>query len=276
MPQSHLPEPADLERILAAWQEATDRLQRTHESLQAEVKRLTDELEQKNRELSRKNRLADLGHFASHIAHEVRNGLAPLTLYVSSLQRRLAHDELAAGMLGKLQAGFLAVDALVHDLLHFTADRTPQQAPFAISELVGEVLDFVQPQLASQNVHASTSAEQACTLLADRSMIKRALLNLVLNALDVMPQGGTLEIRAVPTHEGLALEVEDSGPGVDPTVAERLFDPFVTTKSTGTGLGLAIVQRVAEAHGGQAGVQSGRWGGALFTLELPQPVREAA
>src|SRR5687768_4760534 len=82
----------DLQIILAAWQEATDRLQRTHEALQGEVRRLSDELEAKNNELARRNRLADLGQMASHVAHEVRNGLVPIKLYLSLLKRRVRDD----------------------------------------------------------------------------------------------------------------------------------------------------------------------------------------
>ncbi len=81
---------AELQAVLAAWHSATDRLQQTHEALRREVRRLTDELEIKNRELARKNRLADLGQMASHVAHEVRNSLVPLTLYLSLLRRHLA------------------------------------------------------------------------------------------------------------------------------------------------------------------------------------------
>src|SRR6187431_2578910 len=83
---------SDLETILEAWESATDRLQRTHEALREEVRRLTDELEIKNRELARKNRLADLGQMASHVAHEVRNGLSPVKLYLSLLCRRVRGD----------------------------------------------------------------------------------------------------------------------------------------------------------------------------------------
>ena len=84
---------SDLQVVLAAWHEATDRLQHTHEALRNEVSRLTDELEIKNRELARKNRLADLGQMASHVAHEVRNGLAPLTLYLSLLRRKAGDNK---------------------------------------------------------------------------------------------------------------------------------------------------------------------------------------
>ena len=109
----------DLERILDAWNTATERLQQTHQALRAEVKRLTDELEIKNRELARKNRLADLGQLASHIAHEVRNSLMPMTLYSSLLRRRWSIDSESLETLDKIDSGLTALDATVNDLLHF-------------------------------------------------------------------------------------------------------------------------------------------------------------
>src|SRR6266576_1831011 len=99
----HLPagDDLDLQTIFAAWNEATDRLQRTHEALRSEVRRLSDELEAKNLELARKNRLADLGQMASHVAHEVRNSLVPVTLYLSLLRRRLSEDTMSRELLDK-------------------------------------------------------------------------------------------------------------------------------------------------------------------------------
>src|ERR1700678_2612085 len=114
---------ADLQTVLAAWHGATLRLEQTHSALRAEVCRLTDELEIKNRELARKNRLADLGQMASHIAHEVRNNLVPVSLYMSVLRRRVARDNDTLEVLDKVEAGFLALDTTVNDLLHFTSDR---------------------------------------------------------------------------------------------------------------------------------------------------------
>src|SRR4029453_5383311 len=111
----------DLAAILHAWNEATDRLQHTHEWLRAEIRRLTDELEAKNRQLARQNRLADLGQMASHVAHEVRNGLVPLKLYLNLLRRRLADDAGSLEIAGKIGSGFAALETVVNDLLQFTS-----------------------------------------------------------------------------------------------------------------------------------------------------------
>jgi signal transduction histidine kinase len=267
---------ADLATVLAAWDAATGRLQETHEALRKEVQRLTDELEVKNRELARKNRLADLGQMAAHVAHEVRNSLVPVTLYLSVLRRRIAHDPEALEVLGRIEAGFASLECTVHDLLHFTSDRDPQWRPFGVRELIDEVLASVAPQLSAQDIRAVVEASPEQTLVADRDMMRRALLNLVLNALDAMPRGGTLAISATEGPRGVELRVADTGSGLSGESRRRAFEPFYTTKPGGTGLGLAIVYRIAEVHGGEVAAGNADRGGAVFTLRIPGSSKEAA
>lgn len=267
---------ADLQTVLAAWHGATIRLEQTHEALRSEVQRLTHELEVKNRELARKNRLADLGQMASHIAHEVRNSLVPVTLYLSLLRRGVAADAENRELVDKIAAGFTALDATVNDLLNFTADRDPQRQSFAVRGLLEEVFGSLAPQIAAQGIRARLDAPAGQTIVADRDMIRRAILNLLLNALDVMPRGGELVATARAGSAGLSIEVADSGPGLSPEARQRAFEPFFTTKSNGTGLGLAIVERIAAVHGGEIVAADGPLGGATFTLRIPARRQEAA
>ena len=269
---------ANLEAVLAAWHNATLRLEQTHAALRTEVQRLTCELEVKTRELARKNRLADLGQMASHIAHEVRNNLVPVTLYMSLLRRRLAGDLGSRDVLDKISAGFTEVDACVNDLLHFTAERDPKREMIDVCRLANEVLASVAPQLAAQGIVATVDCKTAPRVLADREMLRRVLLNLALNAIDAMPDGGRLFISANEGFRGFELEVADTGAGLCDEARRRAFEPFFSTKSHGTGLGLAIVERIAEAHGGACLAQNCPDGGAAFTLRIPvrQRVMEAA
>lgn len=260
---------ADLETVLAAWHGATLRLEQTHEALRAEVHRLTDELEVKNRELARKNRLADLGQVASHVAHEVRNNLVPVALYLSVLRRRVAHDDASIAALDKIESGFTSLDATVNDLLNFAAERDPQIARVPLRTLVADLQSSLAPQLAAQAIEMSVQVPPRLTVAADRDMLRRAILNIALNALDAMPGGGRLTIAAAEQADGVALEISDTGPGLSEDARRRAFEPFYTTKSTGTGLGLAIVYRMAEAHGGDATIANRPTGGACFTLRLP-------
>ena len=266
----------DLPTVLAAWQTATERLQMTHESLRKEVRRLTTELEIKNRELARKNRLADLGQMASHIAHEVRNSLVPLTLYMSLLRRRMSDDTDKIDVLDKIEAGLTSLEVTVNDLLHFTSERDPRLGGFELHPLLDEVCKSLAPQLSAQGITTEIDAPAGLEVAADRDMLRRALLNLVLNALDAMPEGGELSIIGFQDQFGFVLEVADSGPGLSDDVRQRAFEPFFTTKGTGTGLGLAIVYRIAEVHGGDVTAANCAQGGAAFTIRIPQRRMEAA
>jgi signal transduction histidine kinase len=259
----------DLQAILHAWNQATDRLQATHEALRAEVRRLSDELEAKNRELARSRRLADLGQMASHVAHEVRNSLVPMKLYLSLLRRRISADAGSLEVLDKVSSGFTALESTVSDLLHFSSDREPERLSFPLALVIEEICQSLAPQLEAQAIRVTIDCHPALAARADRDMLRRAILNLVLNALDAMPGGGRLDITCCRTAAGLDIEVADSGPGVPDDDLDRLFEPFFTTKSSGTGLGLAIVERIAAAHAGSIAVANCPDGGAAFTLSLP-------
>src|ERR1700730_18074432 len=267
---------ADLETVLAAWHGATIRLEQTHETLRGEVQRLTHELEIKNRELARQSRLADIGQMASHVAHEVRNSLVPVTLYLSLLRRRLAEDEGSREIVAKIAAGFTNLAATVNDLLQFTADRDPCWQRFEVRVLVEEVLASLAPQLAAQSIETIIDIPDRQSLAADRDMLRRAILNLSLNALDAMPEGGRLFITTYFGPEGLELEIADTGPGLSEQAQHRAFEPFFTTKSNGTGLGLAIVDRIAEVHGGDVAAANCPGGGAAFTIRFPTRRMETA
>jgi signal transduction histidine kinase len=266
----------DLEAVLAAWHTATLRLERTHETLCGEVARLTNELEIKNRELARKNRLADLGQMASHVAHEVRNNLVPVSLYMSLLRRRLSDDSGSLNILAKIEAGFTALDATVNDLLNFTAHRQPQWQTFLVGDLVNEVCESLAPQLEAQRIDLDLDVPPNTLLTADREMFRRAILNLVLNAIDAMPDGGSLIITSYEAASGFELEVADSGPGLSDEAKRKAFEPFFTTKQNGTGLGLAVVYHVAEAHGGTVTAMNCPEGGAAFTIKFPRRSMRAA
>ena len=277
VPSLLLEDDCTLETVLAAWNDATNRLQQTHEVLQTEVSRLRRELEVKNHELARKSRLADLGRMASHVAHEVRNSLVPVTLYMSLLKRRLSDDAGSLDLLTNVEAGLTALDVTVNDLLNFTSHREPQRDSLPVNELIREVCDSLQPQFEAQSIEVTLDVPPETSIQADREMLRRALLNLVLNAVDVMPEGGELVFTSYDGPQGLELEIADSGPGLTPEQSTRAFDPFFTTKSDGTGLGLAIVHRIAEAHGGRVTARNCPEGGAAFTIEIPrEAIRKAA
>jgi signal transduction histidine kinase len=123
--------------------------------------------------------------------------------------------------------------------------------------------------MTAQAIRGDVRVASEHTLAADRDMVRRALLNLVLNALDAMPEGGAITIAATAGPRATEILVADTGPGLSGEAGRRAFEPFYTTKPGGTGLGLAIVYRIAEVHGGDVAAANRPEGGAVFTLRIP-------
>jgi signal transduction histidine kinase len=266
----------DLETVLAEWHSTTLRLEQTHETLREDVRRLTEQLEAKNREPDCHDHPTDLGQAACQVASQLRNHLVPITLNLSLLRRRVADDPIALNILEKLDAGFTAVDATVQDLSRFITTHTPQWRSFSLGKLIDDVLDSLAPRLAAQSIETVVDVPKDQSVRADREMIQQALVNLLLNAIDTMPDGGTLTVTSAASEQGLELEVGDTGPGLPEDTRRHVFEPFFTTKSGGTGLGLAVVHRIVEAHGGYVTAVNCPEGGAAFTLSLPRRARKAA
>jgi two-component system sensor histidine kinase HydH len=195
---------------------------------------------------------------------------------MSLLRRRLSDDSGSQTILAKIEAGFTALDATVNDLLSFTAHRQPHWQSFLVGDLVNEVYQSLEPQLEAQMIDVDIDIPPNTLLTADREMIRRAVLNLVLNAIDAMPSGGNLVITSYDSAGGFELEIADSGRGLTDEAKRRAFEPFYSTKQNGTGLGLAIVYHVAEAHGGTVTAMNCPEGGAAFTIKLPRRSMRAA
>lgn len=269
-----------LETVLDIWQSATDRLHQTHLTLQQEIRRLSDELEEKNRQLARKDRLADLGQMAAHVAHEVRNNLVPMTLYMSLLKRQLSQQSVSSHpaqdksieLLGKIESGFESMKLMVGDLLNFTTDRQPEPRPLDAVAFADSLVQEVRLQCRAQQIVVSANVPAGTELHVDRDMMARAIRNLLINGVDAMQDGGELLLRIRCDGNQQILEVLDTGPGVPDHLSQRLFDPFVTTKDTGTGLGLSIVERIVEAHGGKICLHNQIPHGTRFQVTLPAVV----
>jgi signal transduction histidine kinase len=246
----------DLHEILQMYNRVTQRLQVSHERLEGEVVRLREQLEQKNKELELKKRLAALGEMAAGIAHEIRNPLGGIQLYASTLQAEVSDRPAAADLVRKISSGVKGLNVLVSDMLAFTRDLQLVKQEEDLREILVGALELAAPALLEQDVtvrmHGSVEDKRVC---ADRRLLGRVVLNLVLNAAEAIGEAGVhpgrVEIRAAAADGRMEIILEDNGPGIPPANLEKIFDPFFTTKHTGTGLGLAIVHRIVEAHGGQ-------------------------
>lgn len=270
----------DLAEIIRAYNQVTDKLQHSHEALQAEVVRLRRELASADAQLQRSKRLSALGEMAAGIAHEVRNPLAAIQLYASMITQDLdaLDGEFGEPMrcASQITSAVRGLDGIVGDVLSFAREVEPKPAPLAVTDVFDRVVSAHLPAIESAGVTVNRIYIDTPGLIvaADSELLHRALLNLVRNAVDAMcqvdqPRVLTLDAREV--EEGLALSVRDTGPGIDRDAVDRLFNPFFTTRATGTGLGLAIVHRIVDAHGGTVSVTDNPDAdhGAAFELCLP-------
>ncbi len=267
----------ELAGIIEAYSRVTDQLKESHDRLLAEVARLRDELGRKNRMLRRRERLAALGELAAGLAHEIRNPLGGIQMFASLLARDLGDRPECMRLLDKITRGVGSLEKIVTDVLDFGRPAEPVPRPVQLAGLVRETADLAAARAAEAGVRLELGrVARRVELLTDGGLLQRALLNLLLNGIDAAASGaeqsggGFVRVRARVSAELAVLVVRDNGPGIPPELADRVFNPFFTTKDKGTGLGLAIVHQIAESLGG--GVRAGVHprGGAVFTLTVPR------
>jgi len=262
---------AELADIIQAYSDVTDRLKRSHELLRHEVCRLRAELHEKNKELQRRERLAALGEMAAGVAHEIRNPLGGIRLYASLLERDLRDRPRELDLVHRIDVGVRTLESIVGDILAFASGPEPTMERVALTSILESVSIHAAANRESSGAQLQISPTcEGIELVCDPGQMERAVLNLVVNALEAAGHGGTAWIRCESgSGRGISIVVEDDGPGLAPEVAQRVFNPFYTTKDSGTGLGLAIVHRIVEMHGGSVQVGSRAGGGASFSISLP-------
>jgi two-component system NtrC family sensor kinase len=243
----------------------------------AELRDLNQKLFEARREMSRLERLAAVGEVAAMVAHEVGT---PLTAVAGHLQllAEEAQDSWVKERLRIVEAHMGRAIATVQGFLDSARFPAPRLRPTQVNTLIQEVLALASPGIARQQaVQVVTELSPGLPeVWADEDQLRQVLLNMVTNALDVMPEGGRLLLRTQPvfaaTGKGyVRVQIADTGRGIPPEDLPRIFDPFFTTKGPGqgTGLGLAICQRIVKAHGGSIEVQSEKGRGTTFDITLP-------
>ncbi len=275
---STMTQEADFVAIVQAYNDVTERLKRSHDALAGEVCRLREELHQKNKALERRQRLASLGQMAAGVAHEIRNPLGGIGLYASLLERDLSDRPGQLAFVRKMCVGIRNLEAIVSDILAFAGEVEPHHQAASLRGVLERAHCQVAPNAEARGVVLSMNLpalerEAWC----DAGQIERAVINLLLNAIDAAGRGGRAWVRCEPEEESdgqCRIVVEDNGPGVPADLVHRIFDPFFTTKDTGTGLGLAIVHRIAEANGGFISAGPSNGGGARFVLSVPSARKE--
>lgn len=229
-----------------------------------------EELARTQQELVRSNQLAAIGQMSAIVAHEIRNPLATIGGFASILQRSADDPERVKRNARIIREEVERLERILEELLEFSRPRQLVLEPVAPGELLQTLADHFKndPQAARVDVRVETQ-ENLPEIMIDRSLITQALTNLMRNAVEAMPTGGRLTLRARVCNDGVAIDVEDTGMGIPPDKIDTIFDPFVTTKPTGTGLGLALSQAIVQQHGARLSVRSKVGQGSTFTIEFP-------
>jgi signal transduction histidine kinase len=220
-----------------------------------------------------------LGRLAAALAHEIRNPLNSINLSIDHVRERLAPSDVPRNaqferILGGVKQEIARLNALVGDFLNFGRPLRMRPRACAIPDVIREVADLVDVKARDQNVRLQVEADATLPeVVADPELLKTCLLNLMLNALDAMPNGGDLGVRvsegAQAGAPALLLSVQDSGPGLTPEDARAAFEPYFSTKETGLGLGLALTRKIVTDHGGSIELSSAAGQGTTAEIVLP-------
>ena len=239
---------------------------------------MTRQLADQRERLVQAERVAAWRELARRLAHELKNPLFPLRVTIDNLERAKAShpeqfDEVFEESMGTLRTGLANLNTVIARFSDFAKVPAPVFERTSVNDIARTALRLFQAQLEAPGRPPITVTEDfdanLGTIPLDAEQFGRALQNLVLNAIDAMPNGGTLTVRTRRTGNIVRIDVADTGEGLMPEERDRLFTPYYTTKQHGTGLGLAIVQSVVSDHGGRIRVQSQRGRGTTFHIELP-------
>jgi two-component system, NtrC family, nitrogen regulation sensor histidine kinase NtrY len=235
---------------------------------------MTAELAAQRERLVQTERVAAWRELARRLAHELKNPLFPLQLTVENLSRarQLSEpefDEVFQESTRTLGMEIANLKKIIGRFSDFSKMPRPQLERIDAADLVERVRALYATACGENVILQTHVADGPMPLDADPELLYRALSNLVLNAMDAMPNGGTVTISAKPAGSAIELTVGDTGEGLTPEECERLFTPYYTTKEHGTGLGLAIVQSIVADHAGTIAVESHAGSGAKFIISLP-------
>lgn len=241
-------------------------------------------------------KLASLNRLLAGVAHEVKNPLNAMTIHLELLKQKLGRRTpmvvgagSGAGSAGGTGVGpavpaeglmnhvsiigeeIRRLDQVVQGFLRFSRPEELQLEPVVVAVLLQDVVDVVRPQAEQAGIAVEMEADGHVEIQVDRAMVRQAMLNLALNAMEAMPSGGTLSLRARPVEDQqVQIDVVDTGVGIQPEHLSRVFDLYFTTREQGSGLGLSMVYRTVQLHDGTIEVESSPGRGATFRMRLPR------
>ncbi len=281
----------ELTEVAKSFNTMSHQLQEARNEINAWAHTLEDRVDQKTRELtgareemSRVERMASIGKLAAVVAHEINNPLAGILTYAKLLKKRASKEPSVntenVEMLDLIESESRRCGEIVRNLMNFGRPSSLNYEPADLNSVVDRCVRLVQHQLDLKNIELQINlAKDLASVRCDPGQIEQVLLALVMNAIDALPNGGTLTLAThkAPTGTDVQVQVQDDGVGMPREVLKNMFEPFFTTKERGRGLGLglAISRQIVERHQGRIEVKSEPGRGTLFTITLPMQVRVA-
>jgi len=227
-------------------------------------------VEEANREMAHQNLLAEMGKFSMMIAHEIKNPLGIIKSSFDILKKDPAAES-GVMLIGYIDEEIQRINGLIEDFLSFAKPAKPSFRIVDANHMLKECLERFGRLKAAENMEIRRNIpEESCLSYLDPDLCRRAVDNILKNAMEASQGQGAIDVNANCTAELWRLEGADDGNGIPEDALEKIFDPFFTTRSKGTGLGLAYTAQVVSAHGGRVYAQNQKSGGALFCIEIPR------
>jgi signal transduction histidine kinase/putative methionine-R-sulfoxide reductase with GAF domain len=241
------------------------------QQMEEKIQKTTADLRKTEAQLIRSEKLAALGQLAAGIAHEIRNPLTSINILIHSLTKNFPSEDSHREDLNVIEEEIERINEILDRFLRFAKPAPPLLERTEVASIFEETLQLIRPRMEKQRVHVQKEFQDLPMILMDREQMKQVALNLLLNAVQAMPRGGTLMLRGRNSKDGqwITISIQDSGVGIPNEDMNKLFDPFFSTKEGGIGLGLSIAHRIIDQHHGKIEVESDPGEGTLFTIWLP-------
>ena len=221
-------------------------------------------------QLAKAKHLSSLGEMVAGVSHEIRNPLGIISSSAELLKKKMAAEDPLNGIVDIIVAESRRLNDIISDFLNYARPKNPNRCRCRIDDVIAKNIRFLEQQIKQNGYDIKTVVEGAIpAIMADNDMLYQAFLNLLINSMQAMPDGGTITVTVQAGEDVLWVYIEDEGAGVSTAVMEKIWDPFFTTKQKGTGLGLGIVKNIIEAHDGMIRIDNRPEKGARVTIKFP-------
>jgi signal transduction histidine kinase len=232
-------------------------------------KRAMERLRLKER-LAHAERLSSLGEMTAGISHEIRNPLGIISSSAELLKKKMAKVDPSNSFPDIILEEATRLNNIITNFINFAKPRNPKLSPCRVDEVIDKNITFLSSQIEKQGYSIKKNYQNSLPkIMADASMLYQSFLNIFINAMQAMPDGGTIGVELESNNKVVTLHIDDMGPGIPQEAVEKIWDPFFTTKEEGTGLGLGIVKNIIESHGGSIQIANLDVQGTRVTIELP-------